>query len=224
MKNKKKVPIDIVLFIILILSILEIILFIVLKAGTFQWSVPALCKFFENFVSQYLYVLEIVNNLSLTYIMSYIFYIVALIPERKKQKSINKYVAIYLTNISRLFDEIISVSKSFINEGEKILEKSPNSVSMLRRDTGRFEFLTYKEHFIKFYKQFKEEYQHLAYYIVFVDDDLRECLYEIVTSDFLGKINELLVNSKNNEYDKVFEENFDISEISGLNAHLKHML
>jgi len=223
MKSKKKVPIDIVLFIILILAILEVMLFIVLKAGIFQWNVPALCEFFNEFV-RYAYVFEIVNNLSLTYIMSYIFYVVVLIPERKKQKSINKYVAIYLTNISRLFDEIISVSKSFINEGEKTLANSPNSVSMLRRDTGRLEFLTYKEHFIKFYRQFREEYQHLAYYIAFVDDDLREWLYEVVTSDFLNKINDLLVNSKNNEYDKIFEENFDVSAISRLNTHLKHML
>lgn len=195
--------------------------FIALKAGTFQRLVPASCKFSCILVNRYLYIFEMMNSLSLAYIMSYIFYIVVSIPESRKQQSINKYVSIYLTNIYRLLDDIIKLSSDFTTIGSKILTKSPNHVSMLQSDTCKLEFLTYKEHFIKFYREFQEEYQHLSHYIAFIDDDLRDCLYEIVTCDFLNQISNLLVNTNNNEFDSVFEENFSIDVIFELNARLK---
>lgn len=221
MKSKKKVSINVTLSIVLILSMLELMLFIALNAGTFQRLIPALCKFSCIFLSRYLYVFEIVNSLSLSYIMSYIFYMVVSIPENRKQKSINKYVSIYLTNIYRLLDDIIKVSSDFTTIGCKILNKSPNYISILRKDTCKLEFLTYKEHFIKFYMEFKEEYQHLSHYIAFIDDDLRDCLYEIVTCSFLNQISNLLVNANNNELDNIFEENFSIDAIFELNIRLK---
>lgn len=225
MKSKRKFSIDRILLLFLFLSILEILIFIMLKAGAYRKLAPALCKFLSAFVHKYSFILDIINNLSMTFIMSYIFYIVALIPERKKQQSINKYINIYLINISRFLDDIILVSNHFISTEDRKLKNSPNFVSIVCKDTGRMGFLTYRDHFKKFYNQFMEEYQHLSHYIVFIDDELRDYLYQIVTSNFINQIKELIINS--NELDEVFVEHMkitEITEITDLNIRLKQKL
>lgn len=70
-----------------------------------------------------------------------------------------------------------------------------------------------------------EEYQHLSHYIVFIDDELRDYLYQIVTSNFINQIKELIINS--NELDEVFVEHMkitEITEITDLNIRLKQKL
>ena len=70
-----------------------------------------------------------------------------------------------------------------------------------------------------------EEYQHLSHYIVFIDDELRDYLYKIVTSNFINQIKELIINS--NELDEVFVEHLkitEITEITDLNIRLKQKL
>lgn len=220
MKNKKKVLIESLLLLILILSTIELIFFIILKAG---FSFPAFNQLYDLLINRYFYILDIVNDLSLAYIMSYIFYIVALLPERRKQKSIIKYVNIYLINILRLLEEIVQVSYNFTNMDNKKLSDSPRSNSVLNRTTGRYDFMTYKEHFINFYKQFNEEYQHLSYYIAFIDDDLRDCLYELVTSEFINQINTLLINTNNNDFDNVFEDNFNYALLKEIIIKLRRL-
>lgn len=59
--------------------------------------------------------------------------------------------------------------------------------------------------------------------IAFIDNDLRDCLYEIVTCDFLNKINDLLINANDNEFDNVFEDNFNITAIAELTVRLKQL-
>ncbi|WBX64598.1 hypothetical protein GGADHKLB_00605 [[Clostridium] scindens] len=223
MRSKRKISIDAILLIILVLSVFEVVFFIILKAGVFQRSTPALQRISYVLVNRYSYILDMLNDISLAYIMSYIFYVVVLIPENRKQQSINKYVSIYLSNMSQSLDDIIQISNEFTNTGGKNLTDSPNVVSVLRRDTGRYEFLSYREHFIKFYLHFNEEYQHMSHYIAFIDNDLRDCLYEIVTCDFLNKINDLLINANDNEFDNVFEDNFNITAIAELTVRLKQL-
>lgn len=223
MRSKRKISIDAILLIILVLSVFEVFFFIILKAGVFQRSTPALQSISYILVNRYSYILDMLNDISLAYIMSYIFYVVVLIPENRKQQSINKYVSIYLSNISQSLEDIIQISNEFTNTGGKKLTNSPNAVSVLRRDTGRYEFLSYREHFIKFYLHFNEEYQHMSHYIAFIDDDLRDCLYEIVTCDFLKKIKDLLINANDNEFDDIFEDNFNITAIAELTVRLKQL-
>lgn len=220
MRNRKKVLIESTLLIISVLSALELILFILLKAGLL---LPAFNPVYNLLINRYYYILDIVNALTLAYIMSYIFYIVALIPERRKQKSITKYVNIYLINILRLLEEIIQISYSFRNLDNKKLSNSPQTNSVLNRTTGRYDFMTYKEHFINFYNQFNEEYQHLSHYIAFIDDDLRDCLYELVTSDFIYQIKTLLVNTNNNDFDNIFEDSFNSASIEELIKQLRRL-
>lgn len=224
MKNKKIISIETKLTIILVLSVLEVVLYIVLKTGGPYKGSPVLCKLMCTITNQYSFILEIVNDFCLAYIMSYIFYIVALIPERRRQRSLDKYVSIYLLNISRLLDEIIQISNSFANAGEQSLAKSPEIETILLQDTSRYKYLTYREHFVKFYQQFKDEYQHVMYYIAFIDDEIRDCLYEIVTCDFLNHINSLLINVNNSKCNEQFEKNFNITVISKLYTELKRLL
>ena len=221
MKSKKKVSIEIVLLLLLFLSVLEVAFFILLKAGASSCVVSAFNSFSRSIISQYSYILDMVNDLSLAYIMSYVFYAVVLLPERRKQHSINKYVGIYLANLSYLINDIVIVSGNFTTAGTKVLASSPNLTSAVRADTGRVDFLTYREHFIKFYKKFNDEYQQLSHYIAFLDDELRDCLYEVITCNFLALINDLLVNAKSNELDHVFEQHFDYTEIEAIDAKLK---
>lgn len=223
MKNRRKMSLDRILLMILILSIFEVIFFIVLKAGVFQKSTLVLKRMSCTLTYQYSYILDMIHSISLTYIMSYIFYIVALIPERKRQQSINKYVGIYLSNISQMLDDIIQISIEFINVGNKNLEESPNIISVLRKDTERFTFLSYREHFIKFYQSFTEEYQHVSCYIAFMDDELRDCLHEIIICDFYNRINDLLINAKDGEFDKIFQNNFSINVINEIAVRLKQL-
>ncbi len=221
MKSKKKVSTEIVMFLFLFLSILVVILFIVLRAGGSQCTTPAFNNFSYTIVSQYSHILDIVNNLSLAYIMSYVFYAVALIPERRKQQSINNYIRIYLINLSHLLDNIVSVSKMFTANGKKALADSPNLASTLNKDTEQLVFLTYREHFIRFYMKFNDEYLHLLHYITFVDDDLRDYLYKMITCPSLLLIKELFMNIKNNEFDCVFEKIFDYTFIETLGIEIK---
>lgn len=222
MKSKKKVPTEKVLLVILLLSVLEIAFYIAMKVGVSQCAPSPFNRFFRLFVGQKEYIFDIINDLSLAYIMSYIFYMVVLIPERRKQQSINKYVGIYLSRIDVLLDEVIQVSDSFKDNGQRKLSSSPKSTTIVRAN-GRNEFMTYKEHFMMFYKRFSDEYQHLAHYIAFIEDDLRECLYEIVTSDFLSRINDLLINSVLNEFDESFEKSYDDTLIQELTVRLKSL-
>lgn len=224
MKNKKTTPIETKLLVVLIFSLAEVVLYIVLRAGVPHKGAPALLRLTCIITRRYSYILEMGNDLSLAYIMSYIFYIVALIPERRRQQSINKYISIYLLEISRLLDEIIKVSSSFINIGHNSLIESPEIVTILLRDTNRVRYLTYKEHFIKFYLQFKDEYQHLMHYMVFIDDEIRDCLYEIITCDFCNHINSLLINTNDSKYDAQFEKTFNITTISALYTQLDKLL
>lgn len=211
--NKSKVSKEIILFLIFILCILELIIFIILKAEIIH------CYFMV--FEEYLYIFDIINNLTLAYIMSYMFFVVALIPERRKQCSINKYVSIYLTHIIHYLDEIILVSNSFKSTGIKNLANSPSTMSVLR-DTGRVEFLTYKEHFISFYDKFHEEYKFLSYYIAFIDDELRDCLYQIVTSEYMSRIHDFLMVGTSCEYDNVYISHYDDNMIITMNKELKH--
>lgn len=157
----------------------------------------------------------------MAYIMAYIFYLVAEIPERKKQQSIKNYINIYLYNLIRLLKEIVQISDTFNTTGQRILLKSPQLVGTLQSESGKFEFITYRQHFVNFYKEFVENYQHLSHYIAFVDDDLRDCLYEIITSDFVRLIHELLVEVTDNKFDNIFEKNIDITTISRLYTQLE---
>ncbi len=224
MKNKRATPIETKLLVILVFSVMEVALYIVLKAGVPHKGAPALRRLMCIVTNRYSYIVEIVNDLCLAYIMSYIFYIVALIPERRRQQSINKYVSIYLFNLSHLLDEIIQVSNNFANAGENSLTKSPEVETILLQDTNRYKYLTYREHFVKFYQQFKDEYQHMMHYIAFIDDELRDCLYGIVTCDFFNHINSLLINANNSKCNAQFENDFSIATILALYIQLKKLL
>lgn len=223
MKNKRKISIGAILLIILILSVLEVMFSIMLKAGVFLRSTLALQRMSCFLVNRYSYILDILNDLSLAYIMAYTFYMVVLIPENRKQQSINKYISIYLSNITKLLDDIIQISNEFTNTGKKLIN-SPNIVTVLQKDTGRFDFMTYREHFIQFYRHFIEEYQHMSHYIVFIDNELRDCLYDLVACDFLTQINDLLVTENDDELNIIFEKNFSITSITELVARLKHFI
>lgn len=223
MKNKRKISTGSILLIILILSVLEVMLFMVLRAGVFQRSTLALQRMACFLTYRFSYILDTLNDLSLAYIMAYTFYMVVLIPENKKQQSINRYISIYLANITKLLDDIIQISNEFTSTGKKLLN-SPNTVAVLRRDTAKFEFLTYREHFIKFYRHFIEEYQHMSHYIAFIDNELRDCLYDLVACDFLNQINDLLVIENDDELNIIFEENFNITAITELAERLKIFL
>lgn len=216
MKKKCRLSADIVLSIIFIFCIVELGGYTAFKAGFFyRFICPC-------YINQYAFLFDIINNLSMTYMMSYFFYILVLIPERRKQKSINKYVKIYLGNILRLLEQIVQISESF-KSGQRSLSDSPKLSGAERGQSGKYEFLTYREHFLRFYKEFYREYEHLSHYIAFVENDLRDCLYQIVTDDFIVRIKDLLVDADDNRFDALFEQTMDDSSIMALCTQLEQI-
>lgn len=214
MRSKHGPPIDLLL-VFLIISIVELGIYIALKAGVIS-AFSNVCSLWR-----YSFLWDIVNNFSMAYIMAYIFYLIAVIPESRKQQSIKKYIDMYLYNLIRLLNEIVEISNTFNTTGQRTLLNSPQLRGTLHSESSKFEFLTYRQHFVNFYKEFVENYQHLSHYIAFVDDDLRDCLYEIITSDFVRLIHELLVEAPDNKFDSIFEKSIDNTTISKLHTQLE---
>lgn len=212
MKSKKSSIAGILLFSCMVLSVAEVCAFLSLKA------VYSECT--TSFYYKYRNVLEVVNELALAYIMSYIFYIIVLIPEKRRQKSINKYVSIYLGRLNNCLGSMTSVLSDLQEKKVDSILLSPQTVSRLG-ENGQVRFLTYKEHIVQLYYKFIEEYRNLSYYIAFVDDDLRECLYEIATDSALEQINNMLVIPSNDNYNDTFLRHLDDDSLAKKYEKLK---
>jgi len=175
---------------------------------------PASVQYYPFFVTA--------NSLALSYMVSFVFFMVVLIPERRRQKSINKYIVIYLTKITRLIDEILKVSEQFKDEEVRKIEGSPMLISIDSKDGKGHRYYTYREHFVKFYHAFHSEYDHLSHYIAFVDDELRECLFELSDCRFLFNIRELLID--NNSGNELFEENYSDESVEYICLKIKQFM
>lgn len=224
MRNKNGKLIKTLMFIVLILSIAGVVCCTILKAGVSCERAPAFFGRICSVAEQHLYVAELLNNFGMAYIVSYIFYTIPMLSERRRKQSIGKSIRADLLTISRLLEEIWQVSEDFVNSGGRKLKNSPNVETVLDRSTGRYQYLTYKEHFVRFYRNFEEVYCNLKPYIAVIDDELRDCLSEILKSGFSSNIRDLLIAEDSDKGDSRFEQVFSIDTIAGLKSRLEGLL
>ena len=215
MRSKKTSVTSRVLLFLLILSVCVVGALLVLKE---KYLVDT-----GSFFSRFLNFFEVLNTLSLSYITSYLFYVVVSIPEKRRQASIDKYVGIYLERVVNCLEEFSTVSQYFHRNEVHSLHESPK-IESKQRETGQVEFLTYKDHFVKFYVLFNNEYKNLSYYIAYIDDALRECLYILATNDLLDRINDMLIKHDDASYNESFLKYYDDTSLLNDFEKIKELL
>ncbi|MDE5562527.1 MAG: hypothetical protein K2J01_03145 [Clostridiales bacterium] len=165
-----------------------------------------------------------VSDLCTNLIMSYLFFLIAFLPENRKQISIDNVVSAYIAKIHAEYVEFIEISTNLVQfNGQKIakLSDSPKKRTMLQSDNERT-FLTYLQHILYFYNKSRDLKQEMTPFLIYMDDDFREKLYKYFNANIFQDIHLLLVDSPSESKEKSFLSSFssNIKELELLASEL----
>jgi len=162
---------------------------------------------------------EVLYNLSLAYISSYIFYfLVVIIPRNRNKKNIYKHVSLISNGIvingSRIFDGLKYNSGTFDIDAE-LNEKdflqlcrsiSPNDTQDFFITTEKQYPITYLEHINKVRLSIKNDTQTLFTYIAHLETEHIKLINDILYSQLMTSLNVYFTDKKYSEHNTSFED------------------
>lgn len=165
-----------------------------------------------------------ISDLCTNLIMSYLFFLVAFLPENRKQTSIDNVVSTYIDKMRAEYKELIDISSSLmllIDKGMAKLSDSPMKRTMLRSDNDRT-YLSYSQHILYFYNKSRDLKQEMMPFLIYMDDDFREKLYKYFNANIFQDIRLLLVDSPADAKEQSFISSFssNINELQSLASGL----
>lgn len=165
-------------------------------------------------------VVQGINDLCTNLIMSYLFFLVAFLPENRKQISIDNVVSTYIDKVQAEYEELMDMSSTLvqlIEHGTAKLGDSPKKRTMLQANNART-YLTYLQHILYFYNKSRDLKQEMTPFLIYMDDDFREKLYKYFNANIFQDIRLLLVDSPSESKEQSFILSFssNINELKSL--------
>lgn len=160
----------------------------------------------------------IITDICASFIMSFIFYLVVFIPERRKEVSIQKHIGYYISHLQDAIGALIGIISHYEQEpsDQKLIQCSPHLKTTIEPMTGERRPLTYKEHFVESYNTFSELFDELNSYVIFLDNKQRDTLIEMEHSEFFQNIRKLLIDNPTPDKDKAFMKYYSADAISNV--------
>lgn len=160
----------------------------------------------ENY-SQYSSLTQNITGLCANLAISYLFYIIAFLPEERKKRSVNRVINYYLSKMYVEYNEIIRVCDS-IGDTSIELESSPNIRTVVEENNGRI-FISYNQHFINYYYKSLELRRELLPFSDYLDDKVRNLLYDYINTSFFRNIKSMLIDNPTSMQKKIFVANLN---------------
>ena len=204
-------------------DIVELILRIVCIVSSilFVTGIVIDCVFSNNKAySQYGSLVQNITGLCANLAVSYLFFIIAFLPENRKKCSVNKVIDYYIVKLCMEYNEIGKVCSS-IDSSSTSLESSPNLRTIVQENNGRV-FMNYHQHFINFYNRTLELRGELLPFSDYLDDDLRNSLYDYINTSFFRNIKSMLIDNPSDTQKDLFIGNIDsmYSELKSVGDNL----
>lgn len=139
--------------------------------------------------------------------VSYLFFIIAFLPENRKKQSVNKVINYYILKLRMEFDEIGEVCGS-IDNSSVTLESSPNIRTVVQENNSRV-FMSYYQHFVNFYYRTIELRGELLPFSDYFDDELRNLLYDYINTSFFRNIKSMLIDNSSDTQKSLFLKNIN---------------
>lgn len=156
-------------------------------------------------------IVQVVSDLCTNLIMSYLFFLVAFLPENRKKNSIDNVVSIYIEKMHSEYSEFFKVSQTLEQQmkvyGVK-LSDSPKVRTMLQTNNERV-YLTYSQHILYFYNKSRDIKQDMTPFLIYLDDDFREKLYKYFNANIFQDIHLFLIDSFSETKEKAFLSSFN---------------
>jgi hypothetical protein len=178
LKSKTKIEINSLLLIFVVISVLLTVGFVIARV----------------FISRYdpshwsTNIWDIGISLTTAYLVSYIFYLVVFIPDRRNRKSINKFIAIKFASFIREYEDFI-YGRSKAKENDFLVVKQDDSChtenNKIDLKTGQSIYMSYAECLIALLKTFNKAYKDTNFYFPFLDSRTRDLFYSIMESDLI---------------------------------------
>lgn len=164
----------------------------------------------------------IITDICVSFIMSFIFYLVVFIPERRKEVSIQRHIGYYIRYLQDATGVLIGIISRYEQEpsDQKLIRCSPHLKTTIEPMTGERRPLTYRDHFVESYHTFSELFDELNSYVIFLDNKQRDTLIEIEHSEFLQNVRKLLIDNPTPDKDKAFMKYYSADAISNVKNQL----
>lgn len=169
---------------------------------------------------QYSSLVQNITGLCANLAVSYLFFIIAFLPENRKKQSVTRIINDYIRRLEVEYKEIVKVCDQ-IGDSKITLKDSPYIRTIIQEDNDRI-FWDYYQHFIYFYNKSIELKNELLPFSDYLDDSLRNLVHQYVNARFFINIKSMLIDNPSDIQNDLFIKNINsmCSELKSIGKDL----